>query len=209
MKVLENVKEVKQNTKKRNFKQTWDFSIGLKGLDLKKPENRLNLELVLPAGRGKDVKVVVFADALVKEARECADLVVTRQELEALIKDKKKMKAIANDYTWFLGEAPLMPVIGKNMGAILGPRGKVPKPIPPKANVKTFVELAKRTVRILLKDNPVVHIPVGTEDMAEEDVAKNIEAAFNLIKDRLPKGLTNIRSAHIKLTMSKPVRLEI
>lgn len=206
---LEKIKEAKAKSKPRKFTQTWDLSINLTGLDLKKPENRFNLEFALPEGRGKDIKVAVIADSLAADAEKCADLVIRKAEIEPLAKDKKKLKKIVGEYDWFLAEAPLMPLIGKELGMVMGTRGKMPKPIPPRAKVEPFVAAAKRSVRIRLRESPVLHIPVGTDKMPNESVAKNAEAVYNFIRDRLPKGQTNIKSAQIKLTMGKPVKLEV
>jgi ribosomal protein L1 len=43
--------------------------------------------------------------------------------------------------------------------------------------------------------------------MPDEDVAANAEVIFNAVKEKLPKGLNNIRSVIIKLTMGKPVKI--
>ena len=131
MELLELISEARKNSRKRKFTQTWDLLINLKDMDLKKPEHRFSLEFVLPEGRGKDIKVGVIADSLAAEAKKHTDLVIRKEELESLAKNKKKLKKIVNDYDWFLAEAPLMPVIGKSMGAVFGPRGKLPKPVPP------------------------------------------------------------------------------
>jgi len=207
--ILERIKEAKEKSKKRRFKQTWDFSINLKGIDLKKPENRFSVDFALPEGRGKDTKVVIFADSLASEARKIADLVITKEQIESFAKNKKKVKEIANKYDWFFGEAPLMPLIAKAFGTILGPRGKIPKPIPPKANLESLVQAARKMVRVSLKGSPVIHVPVGTEDMPEEKIAANIQAVYNFAKEKLPKGRTNIKSTQIKLTMGKPVKLKL
>jgi large subunit ribosomal protein L1 len=206
--ILEALENAKKDSKKRKFSQTWDFSIILTGIDLKKPENRFSLEFSLPEGRGKDVKVAVIADAMAKEAKGIADIVINKQELEAMEKDKKKLKNIINQHDWFLAEAQLMPYIGKTFGAIFGPRGKLPKPIPPKAKLEPLVNAMKRSQRVVLKESPVVHIPVGTDSMPPEAVARNIEAAYSLVKDRLPKGKANIKTTLLKLTMGKPVKVE-
>ncbi len=207
--ILEKIKEAKKNSKPRRFRQTWDFSINLKGLDLKKPENRFSIEFPLPEGRGKDVKVAVIADALATEAKKHADLVIQKSEIETIAKNKKKLKKIAREYDFFLGEASLMPSIAKSFGTVLGPRGKIPKPIPPKAKMESLVAATKRMVRINLKESPVIHVTVGSEDMPEEKIERNMRAVFNFIRDRLPKGTTNIKSAQIKLTMGKPVKLKM
>jgi len=207
--ILKKVKEAKENSKPRKFVQTWDFSINLKGLDLKKPENRFNVEFMLPEGRGKDQKVAFIVDTLESEAKKHADLVIKKSEIDSLAKNKKKLKKIANEYDWFFGEVSLMPIIGKSFGVILGPRGKVPKPIPPKVNIESFVQRAKRSIRLFVKESPVVHVPVGTDKMEEEKIAKNVEAVYNAVREKLPKGKTNIKSMFIKLTMGKPVKIDV
>jgi large subunit ribosomal protein L1 len=204
---LEKVKEAKSKAKPRKFRQSWDFSINLKSIDLKKPENRINAEVLLPEGRGKSLKVAVIADSLAADARNAADLVITKEEIDEIAKNKKRLKKIANEYDRFLGEASLMPAVGKSFGMILGQRGKMPKPIPPKVKIEPLVEAARRTVKIALKDTPVIQVSVGTDDMAEEKVAANMDAIFNLLKERLPKGKNNIRSAYIKLSMGPAVKI--
>jgi large subunit ribosomal protein L1 len=206
---LERVKEAKEKAKPRKFSQSWDFSINLRGLDLKKPENRINAEISLPEGRGKNLKVVIIADSLAAEARKAADLVITKEEIDEIAKNKKRLKKIANEYDRFLGETSLMPIIGKQFGMILGQRGKMAKPIPPKVKIEPFVEAARRTAKISLKESPVIHVSVGTEDMAEEKVVANMEAVFSFLKERLPKGKNNIKSAYIKLSMGPPVKIRV
>jgi large subunit ribosomal protein L1 len=206
----EGIKKARELARKRKFRQTWDLGISLKGIDLKKPENRFSLEFPLPAGRGKPVRVGVIADSLASDAKkEGADVVIRKEEISSLGGSRKRLKKIANSVEWFFGEAPLMPQIGKSFGPVLGPRGKVPKPVPPKADIGVIIKKARKSVRISLKDSPVIHVPVGSEDMKDEDVLKNIVGVYNFVKDRLPKGISNIRSVHLKLTMGKPVRLEV
>ena len=113
--------------------------------------------------------------------------VETKVKIRDADKLRKKLKKIANDYDWFFGEAPLMPLIGKSFGVILGPRGKVPKPVPPKVNIEPFVKRAKRSVRVFVKESPVVHVAVGTDKMEDEKIAKNVEAVYNAIKEKLPR----------------------
>ncbi len=207
-KILEKLREARESSKPRKFVQTWDFSVNLKGMDLKKPENRFNFDFMLPEGRGKEQKVAFVADTLETEAKKHSDLVIRKAEIEGLAKNKKKLKKIADGYDWFFGEASLMPLIGKSFGVVLGPRGKVPKPVPPKVNIEPFVQRAKRSVRITVKDSPVVHVSVGTDKMEDEKIARNVDAVYSAIREKLPKGRTNIKSMYIKLTMGKPVRID-
>ena len=208
--MIDKIKQARENSKKRKFNQTFDLIINLRALDLKKPENRINSEFVLPAGKGKEPKVGIFADVLGEKARaEKIDLIITKAELNTLAGDKKKMKKYANQVDFFFGEAPLMPFIGKTLGTILGPRDKVPKPIPPTADLKPFLMATKKTIKIRIRESPVIQVAVGTEEMKDDDIAKNSDAVLNFVRDKMPKGRTNIKNAYIKLTMGKPIKLDL
>ncbi len=206
--ILNKIKEAKEKSKPRKFIQAWDLSVVVKGINLKKPENSFSSDFILPHGRGKDIKLAVIADKLVPEAKGKAELIIKKDEIEKLAKDRKKLKRIVNNYT-LLGEVSLMPQIGKHWGRVLGPRGKVPKPIPPNVKLEPFLQIAKKNIRIVLKGNPVINAVVGSDDMPDESVAANVIAVYNFIKEKLPKGIGNIRVARIKLTMGKPAKLEV
>jgi large subunit ribosomal protein L1 len=206
---LKEIREAKEKAKNRKFLQTWDLVISLKSVDLKKPENKFNLEFPLPEGRGKETKVIFIVDSLLAEAKKTGGLIVTRGDLDRLGKDKKKLKKYAEEYEWWFCEAPLMPLVGKTLGVVLGPRGKMPRPIPPKGSMQPFVEMSKKLTRVRLRDSPVIHVPVGTENMKEEQIMKNVLAVMNFVKEKLPKGKVNIRGACIKLTMGPPVKLKV
>jgi LSU ribosomal protein L1P len=60
--ILEAVKKAKEDSKPRNFTQSIDVVINIKDLDVKKPENRIDEEVFLPQGRGKDVRIAFIAD---------------------------------------------------------------------------------------------------------------------------------------------------
>jgi len=207
LELLDAIKLARQARKQRKFEQTWDMMINLRGIDLKKPENRFSTELLLPKGRGKQTKVAIFADLLAADAGKFADLVIPKAEIDILAKDKKRLKRMADEYDFFLGEVALMPLIGKSLGVVLGPRGKVPKPIPPKANLEPLIASSRRTVRLMLKDTPVVYAVIGAEKMSDEDVAENAKAVYSLVVEKLPKGRSSVKSVMVKLTMGRPVKI--
>lgn len=209
-KVLEAVKKAKEASGKRKFVQNVDLTINLKEIDLSKPENRINLEVVLPHGIGKPRKVAVFAiGELARSAREAgADLVLGREDIEALGRDRKRAKRIVDEHHFFIAQADFMPSIGKSLGPVLGPRGKMPKPVPPTANLKPLVERCRRTARVRARDQPAIHVSVGVESMADEQLAENISAVLDAVEGKLEKGRRQIKSVHVKTTMGKPVRIE-
>ena len=95
--VVNAVKEAKEQSKPRNFTESVDIIINVRDLDVKKPENRFSEEVVLPKGRGKQVKLGVIADGeLIVQAKEAGvALVLNKQDLEELGKDRKQVSVYA------------------------------------------------------------------------------------------------------------------
>ncbi|WP_457741821.1 50S ribosomal protein L1 [Thermococcus sp.] len=209
-KLVEAVKEAKARAKPRNFTQTVEIAVNLKDIDLRKPENRFKLEVVLPHGRGKEPKIAVIADGAVAEAAKKLGLdVISGEQLEEIAKSPREARKLAKRYDFFIAAAPLMPKIGKYLGRYLGPRNKMPQVVPPTmTNLEPIVNKLKKTVRIQLKNNPVVHAPIGTEDMDDEKLAENAEAVLNAIINKLERGENQIKSVYIKTTMGPAVKVE-
>ncbi|WP_456423993.1 50S ribosomal protein L1 [Thermococcus sp.] len=209
-KLVEAVKEAKARAKPRNFTQTVEIAVNLKDIDLRKPENRFKLEVVLPHGRGKEPKIAVIADGAVAEAAKKLGLdVISGEQLEEIAKSPREARKLAKRYDFFIAAAPLMPKIGKYLGRYLGPRNKMPQVVPPTmTNLEPIVARLKKTVRIQLKNNPVVHAPIGTEDMEDEKLAENAEAVLNAIINKLERGENQVKSVYIKTTMGPAVKVE-
>ncbi|GAB6136005.1 50S ribosomal protein L1 [Thermococcus prieurii] len=209
-KLVEAVKEAKARAKPRNFTQTVEIAVNLKDIDLRKPENRFKLEVVLPHGRGKEPKIAVIADGAVAEAAKKLGLdVISGEQLEEIAKSPREARKLAKRYDFFIAAAPLMPKIGKYLGRYLGPRNKMPQVVPPTmTNLEPIVARLKRTVRIQLKNNPVVHAPIGTEDMDDEKLAENAEAVLNAIINKLERGENQVKSVYVKTTMGPAVKVE-
>lgn len=202
------VGEVKKSPK-RGFTQSIDLIVNLRNLDMDKPENRIDQEVVLPKGRGKDIKIALFADGeLAHQAKKIVDTVIEKDEIEDIAKDKKKAKELAKSHRFFLAQTDMMALVGKALGPVLGPRGKMPRPVPPNIDIKPIAERLKKTVKIRTKDKLTFHLPVGTEDMSEEDLARNVTAVLETVEGRLGKGSQNIRSLYLKKTMGPSIKVE-
>ena len=186
-----------RSSEKRKFSQSFDLMVNLANIDLKKPENKFSKDVMLPHGRGKDVKVAVMSDTI-KDS-------ITKRDIESM--DKKTMKQLAREYEFFLAEAPLMPVVGKIMGRYLGPKGKMPKLLVPGRSPESAVNEAKKSVRVKVRDLPVVHVYVGSENMENMQIEENAIHIINEVKRSLP-AKARIRNVYIKLTMSKPVKID-
>jgi large subunit ribosomal protein L1 len=208
-KIVEAVKKAKEDSKPRNFTQSIDVVINIKDLDVKKPENRFDEEVFLPNGRGKGIKIAVIADGeLAISAKNAgADLVITKEELQEMGKDRKQAKKMANDYTFFVAQADMMPQVGRFLGPVLGPRKKMPKPVPATVKPDPILERLSNTVKIRIKDQPVIQAIVGSQDMDDELIADNVEAVLGVLDRNLEKGRNQIKSMYIKTTMGPVTRV--
>jgi large subunit ribosomal protein L1 len=199
------VAEALERAPVRKFAETVEISINLKDLDLSVPKNRIEDEIPLPHGRGRPAKVAVFGSPeLLQKVRPVADVVVSSQELDEFAKGAKK--AVAG-IDFFLAEAPLMPTIGKRLGVVLGPRGKMPRPVPPGSDPTNLIRSLQKSVRIRSKGNRTFHAPVGTRSMKPEEIARNVDAVLARITGKLERGRSNIESVYVKTTMGPAVRL--
>ena len=199
------VAEALEKAPARKFTETVEVSVNLKDLDLSVPKNRIEEEVPLPHGRGRPAKVAVIGSPeLLQKVRSVADVVISGQELDEFAKGAKKA---AGGIDFFLAEAPLMPTIGKRLGVVLGPRGKMPRPVPPGSDPTNLIRALQRSVRIRSKGNRTFHAPVGTRTMKPEEIAGNVDAVLTRITGKLERGRANIESVYVKTTMGPAVRL--
>jgi large subunit ribosomal protein L1 len=196
------MKKLQAESKQRNFVESVELAINLKDIDLTNPKNRLQEEVILPNGRGKPIKIGVFGSSeMAMKAKGVADVVVQPEEIETLASNKSKARKFADQSDFFIAEAPLMPTIGKRLGVVLGPRGKMPKPIPPGSDPKATIEKLRSSVTLRTRDRKTFHLPIGTKDMTPEKLAENLDAVIKRLTTKLERGKMNIQSAYVKTTM--------
>lgn len=202
-KIMTAVKNLRESSKKRNFSQTFDAIVSLKELDLKKPESKINEDVFIPHGKGRESKVVVFSDTIKTDKVE----VYPGAHLELMARNRRAAKNIAKSADFILADAKLMPSVGKVLGQSLGSKGKIPKVL--SGDVNILIGNLKKSVKVRVKDSPVIQCPIGNESMKDEQVAENLEALMKFLETRLPKGKNNVGKVELKLTMSKPIRVEL
>ena len=199
------VTEALEKAPERKFTESIELSVNLRDLDLSVPKNRLEEEIPLPNGRGRPVRVAVIGSPeMCGKVRGVADVVIPGNELDEMVKDAKHLVGRVD---FFLAEAPLMPTIGKRLGTVLGPRGKMPRPVPPGSDPTNVIRALQRSVRVRSKGNRTFHAPVGTRSMGPQEIAQNVDAVLNRIVGKLERGRTNIESVYVKTTMGPAVRL--
>lgn len=187
----------------RNFTESVDLAINLKNINMSQPQNKIDEVVVLPSGLGKPMKIAVFAsEELAIAAKEAgADIILPKEQIEKLKEDKARAKSLADEYDFILAEVQLMPSIGKNLGQILGPRGKMPDPVPPNADIASIINRLRKTIKLRSRDKKTFHTTVGCKTMTPEEIAINIEAILKHLEAKLEKGTQNIHSFYVKTTM--------
>lgn len=206
------IAKAKDISGKRNFKQSFDLIINLKGLDVKKQEHQVDTFITLPHVRGKKVKVCALVAAeLESQAKNVCDSAILSDNFEKY-KDKKEIKKLANSFDFFIAQANIMPKVATAFGRVFGPRGKMPNPksgavVAPNANLKPLYEKFQRTVRATTKSAPLIQCAIGTEDMNQNDIAENALTVYSSLLQVLPNEKHNIKDIYIKLTMGKPVKV--
>lgn len=208
--ILSAVKEAKEKSKKRNFTQSIELILSLQDIDMKSPEGKLQETVELPHVPEQPNKICVIAsgELALKAKKANANMVIERAELEGLAGKKKELRKIANDYDFFIAEAPLMPLVGKILGPVLGPRGKMPVPVPPTADISSLITKYSRSVALRMRNQPIVQCRVGTDSMKEEEIAENIQTILRVVEGKLKRGMKNIKFAYIKTSMGTPVKIK-
>ena len=196
---------IEANRGKRKFTQSVDLSVNFSGIDFSKPDNRLNLEVKLPNGRGKESKVIVFSDDrnISSKVEKFGVKIIPGSEIATISNDKARQNELL-EYE-LVAQPSLMPSIAKQLGQFLGPRNRMPRPLI--GDVEGIVKGMGNSIYIRSKGKylPTVHCVVGTEKMPLNEIAANIDEVVNIVVKKV--GKHNIKSVYVKLTMSEPLKL--
>ena len=202
---LKQALEELRKSEKRNFEQSIDLVINLKGIDIK----RDNISIVIPIPyKVKEKKVCGF---LTKKS----ELVKTITQPDfAKYKDKKMLKNLIKDFDFFIASASLMPSVATTFGKILGPVGKMPSPHlgvlmkEDDDSIKQLLDKIEKSVKVRVKE-PSVKISIGKENMSDAQILANIDAVYQGLINALPTKKENVKNIMLKLTMSKPIKVEM
>lgn len=208
--VLAALKEMDDKSKERKFVQSIDLAINLKGIDFKKTENRLELDILLPNPLAKEKKALAFVKdkTFASDLKDVVQRIVLESELATL--NKKDAKKISNEFDVFVAEGSAMVSVGKYLGQILSPKGKMPKPVPTDVKaVEKIVDGMKRSIKVSNKKGrnlPVVHAIVGNEKMEKDRLAENILTVYNSVLTKVGNE-QNIKSIFVKKSMGPAIKI--
>lgn len=210
-KVEEALKKAIEKAPDRNFTETIELIFNFKEVDFSNPDERINKTITLPNGRGKPVKICVIAKGeTATKARETAEEVLGKEDLKELGKDSRKAKKLAKEYDHFVAEASLMPDVGRYLGQVLGPRNKMPTPIPPGSDPTDTINKLRDQIKVKVKGKflPTLQAPIGSEEMEIEELKENAERLYESITASLPKRDQNVDKMYVKTTMGPSVKIE-
>ena len=209
-KINEALKTALDESPERKFVESVELAFTLKDIDLKVPTNRVQEEIRLPSGRGKEIKIAMFAAGESATKAKKGDIhIIDPSTIEELGGNKKTAKKLANKYDYFLSEVPHMGLVGRFLGVVLGPRGKMPRPVPPTVDPSMMAAGLKNTVVVRSRDKMTFHVAIGTRSQSENELMENVMTVYNRVTSKLERGVGNIRSLYIKTSMGPAVQIEV
>ncbi len=206
--LVELVKKGRDQSKERKFTQSVEVILTLKEVDPKKTDLNINEIVYLPHPTTKQARICFIGsgDLLLRAKAAKANLVMDQSQLENYAGNKKDAKKLARSYDFFLADTALMPRIGKILGQALGPKGKIPTPVPPNASVEAMITRMRTAVRVRSRGSLGIMAKAGDSTLSEPNLAENIQAVVVAVAKKLPNGDKNVKTIMVKTTMGKPAK---
>ena len=189
------------------FDSTLEIHMKL-GVDPRHADQMVRGVAMLPAGTGKEMKVLVFAQG--EKANEATAAGADFVGLDDLIKQ------IEGDWLGFDVAIATPDVMGKvgRLGKKLGPRGLMPSP---KAGTITFdvartvQDVKAGRVEFKVDRTALLHIPAGKMSFSEDALLSNVTSVMDAVMRARPSGAkgTYVKSVVISSTMSPSIHLDV
>jgi len=193
--------------KKRKFRQTIELQIGLKNYDTQK-DKRFSGTIRLPKEPRPSAKICVLGDeAHIDEAKKANMEFMSVEDLKKLNKNKKLVKKMADKYDGFLASETVIKQIPRILGPGLNKAGKFPTLLAARDSLTDKATEMRATVKFQLKKVLCLGVAVAHVEMTDREIFANIQLAINFLVSLLKKGWQNVKSLHIKGTMTKPQRI--
>ncbi|HXV50834.1 MAG TPA: 50S ribosomal protein L1 [Nitrosopumilaceae archaeon] len=205
-KLADMIKEAKTSSKQRKFTQSVEMILVFKDIDVKKGF-ALNEVVQLPKTSSPSTVCIMATGDMGQKAKAAkADAVVGSDELDRFAANKRASRKFINKYDFFLADTQIMPVVGKVLGQLLGPRGKMPTPVPFNASIESFLTRFRASIKVRARATLAMSCKIGDETMSDADLAINAHAVLAAVEKKLPNGDKNMKRIIIKTTMGKPIK---
>ncbi len=203
------VELAKQNAKAK-FDETMEIHFRL-GIDPRHSDQQVRSTVMLPAGLGKTVRVLVFAEGEDARAAETAGAdIVGDDEIIAKIQNEGWL-----DFDATLATPPMMKKIGR-IARVLGPRGLMPNPkagtvVQPGDLPRAIEELKAGRVEFRNDKTGNLHIPMGKASFTLEQLLENAAAIVGAVEAQKPSAAKGIyiRKVTVTSTMGPGVRVDV
>lgn len=201
------VKKAREATPKRNFAQSAELTLVLRDIDVKKGFS-LNEIVVLPnpSQDGASLCMLATGDMGLRAKKAGVDQVMEPETLDRIGTNRREARKIVRSYDFFLADATLMSSVGRSLGQFLGPKGKMPTPVPYGAPIENIASRLRSSTRIRSKNQLNMSTKIGDESMTDEQLAANASAVIASVEKKLPQGDKNFKNAIIKFTMGKALK---
>lgn len=208
--IIEAITEAKTKAKKRKFEESIEVIVNLQGIDVKRGK-QINIDTPLPHAIEATTRVCVIGSGnFAFKARQAgAYKVLEPQDIERLGTEKEEAKALAEEVAFFIAQTDLMPLVGRILGPVLGPRGKMPRPATPDTDIGKLLSEFSSSVKLRMRKNLVIQAKVGKLSMDSKHVAENIQAVLSALEHNLEKGMNNIRNVFVKTTMGPAIEIKL
>lgn len=203
----EAIKLVKQ-TAFTKFDSTVEVHMRM-GVDPRHADQQIRSVVLLPAGTGKQVRVLVFAEGdTARIAEEAgADYVGSDELIEKILGGWV-------DFDMAIATPPMMKKVGR-LGRVLGPRGLMPSPkagtiVQDDEIARVISEARQGRVEFKIDKTANLHIPLGKVSFTEEQLMANLSAVMEAVNKAKPSGAkgTYFKRVTLTSTMGPGIRVD-
>ena len=195
-----------KKTATAKFDETVEINIRT-SCDGRHADQQIRGAVVLPAGTGKKVRVLVFAKgAKLDEAQAAGADYVGGQELLPRIQNDGWL-----DFDVVVATPDMMSVVGR-LGRILGPKGLMPNPKAGTVTMdvtKAINDIKAGKIEYRLDKSNIIHCPIGKASFSEEQLLSNYNALIDAIVKARPAAVKGqyIKSISLATTMGPGVKV--
>src|SRR5437763_7928409 len=178
------------------------------GLDPRHAEQMVRGSVVLPAGTGKKVRVLAFAQGeKAREAEEAGADYVGGEDLA------KRIQEGWLDFDVAVATPDMMGLVGR-LGRVLGPRGLMPNPRTGTVAMeigRVIREVRAGRVEYRVDKTGVIHGPLGKLSFSDAQILENLGAFMDSIVRAKPTAMKGqyLRSISLAATMSPGIKLDL
>lgn len=192
-----------------NFDETVEAHFRL-NVDPRHADQQVRSTVMLPAGTGKQVRIMAFVEGEAAEAAKAAgaDYVGTDEYVQ-------RIQDGWLDFDVAIAEPRAMGKIGR-LGRVLGPRGLMPNPragtvVQPEDVAATIEQLRQGRVEFRVDRTSNLHIPMGKISFTPEQLMENFEAVLSAVTRARPAAVRGqyILRAVLSTTMSPSIKLDV